>query len=88
MTRPDLSTDEGVRAYRNELRTVARPWRMGGFIAVLLGALMVSLGAWVEGWPLMAVNVGYGVLALGWALLLAAIFLRTRHHRRRMAENA
>ena len=88
MTRPDLSTDEGVRAYRNELRTVARPWRMGGFIAVLLGALMVSLGAWVEGWPLMAVKVGYGVLALGWALLLAAIFLRTRHHRRRMAENA
>ncbi len=87
MSRPDLSTDEGATAYRLELRTVARPWRLAGFVAVLVGALMVSLGAWVDGWPLLAVNVGYGVLALGWALLLAAIFIRTRHHRRRMAEN-
>ena len=38
--------------------------------------------------PDLAVSVGYGLLAIGWALLLAAIFLRTRHHRRRMAENA
>jgi hypothetical protein len=30
--------------------------------------------------------VGYAALALGWALMLAAIFLRTRHHRQRMRE--
>jgi hypothetical protein len=29
---------------------------------------------------------GYASLAVGWALMLAAIFLRTRFHRRRMAE--
>lgn len=88
MGRPDLSTPEGLTAYRQELRGVARPWRLGGFVAVLVGALLASLGAWVQGWPELAVSVGYGLLAIGWALLLAAIFLRTRHHRRRMAENA
>ena len=88
MTRPDLSTDAGLKAYRDELRSVARPWRLGGFALVLAGALLASRGAWVQGWPHVAVNVGYGLLAIGWALLLAAIFLRTRHHRRRMAENA
>ena len=29
---------------------------------------------------------GYAALALGWALMLAAIFLRTRYHRQRMRE--
>jgi hypothetical protein len=30
--------------------------------------------------------IGYAALAGGWALMLAAIFIRTRHHRRRMRE--
>ncbi len=29
---------------------------------------------------------GYAALAAGWALMLTAIFVRTRYHRRRMAE--
>jgi hypothetical protein len=29
---------------------------------------------------------GYAALAFGWALMLAAIFLRTRYHRQRMRE--
>jgi hypothetical protein len=29
---------------------------------------------------------GYAALAVGWALMLAAIFLRTRYHRQRMRE--
>jgi hypothetical protein len=29
---------------------------------------------------------GYAALTLGWALMLAAIFLRTRYHRSRMRE--
>jgi hypothetical protein len=31
--------------------------------------------------------VGYAALALGWALMLTAIFLRTRYHRQRMRED-
>ena len=33
-----------------------------------------------------AVTVAYGVLAVGWALVIGSIFMRTRHHKRRMAE--
>ena len=29
---------------------------------------------------------GYGALALGWVLFLTATFLRTRHHKRRIAQ--
>ena len=29
---------------------------------------------------------GYGALAIGWVLFLTATFLRTRHHKRRMAQ--
>ncbi len=30
--------------------------------------------------------IGYGALAFGWALMLGAIFMRTRYHRQRMRE--
>ena len=30
--------------------------------------------------------VAYGLLAAGWALVVTAIFMRTRHHKRRLAE--
>ena len=28
----------------------------------------------------------YGCLAVGWAMVLAAIFMRTQHHKRRLRE--
>ena len=31
-----------------------------------------------------AIVVGYGMLAFGWALVITAVFIRTRHHRQRM----
>jgi hypothetical protein len=73
VTRPDLSDDEAVARYRAELRVVGRNQRLAGFALVILGAVAV----WAA---------GYAALALGWALMLAAIFLRTRYHRRRMRE--
>ena len=85
MSRPDLSTDDGRAAYRKELRSVGRPLRAGG-LAMVVGAAMLilisrqgAIGAW-------AVNASYFMLAAGWVMVISAIYLRTRHHKRRLAE--
>ena len=87
MTGPDLSNDEAYRAYRTELRAVGRPPRLIGFGLVVLGA-----GAGWAGVKAGAAGpaiqwAGYAGLAIGWALMLSAIVLRTRYHRRRMREH-
>jgi len=87
MAAPDLNTDEGRIAYRKELRAVGRPLRAGGLAMVVAAALLVlfsrqgtfGVGEW-------GVTVSYGMLAVGWAMVIAAIWMRTRHHKRRMAE--
>jgi len=86
MTRPDFSTDEGVAAYRAELRAVARKPRLIGFALVVLGAIAVYASPQAGGAAQAVQWIGYAALAGGWALMLAAIFIRTRHHRRRMLE--
>ena len=86
MTRPNLSDDEAVARYRAELRAVGRNQRLAGFALVILGAVAVWGGA-VAGPAGPTIQwAGYASLAFGWALMLGAIFLRTRYHRRRMAE--
>ncbi|MGV3580573.1 hypothetical protein [Brevundimonas sp.] len=83
---PDLESEEGRAAYRAELRKVALPLRWSGLGLIVLAAL-VCAGA-SQGWmglPESAVVIGYGLLAVGWAMVIATVFLRTRHHRRRMA---
>ncbi|KQW83648.1 hypothetical protein [Brevundimonas sp. Root1279] len=86
MTRPDLSDEAAIAKYRAELRAVARAPRLAGFAFVILGAIAVwgsnVLGAAGQ----VVLWIGYAALAVGWALMLAAIFMRTRYHRRRMAE--
>lgn len=86
MTRPDLSDDGAVARYRAELRVVGRNQRLAGFALVILGAIAV----WAAGYAGAAAPTvqwaGYAALAFGWALMLAAIFLRTRYHRQRMRE--
>ena len=85
MASPDLNTDEGRAAYRKELRGVGRPLRAGGLAMVVGAALLIlisrqgTVGPW-------AVNVSYFMLAAGWAMVIAAIWMRTRHHKRRLAE--
>jgi hypothetical protein len=84
---PDLNTDEGRAAYRRELRRVAWPIRVGGLGLIVLGALVaVAVRLQWFGLTNEALTVVYGMLAIGWAMVLAAIFLRTRHHKRRLAE--
>ena len=82
---PDLSTEEGRAEYRRELRRVALPYRWGGLGAIVLAALIV-VGASRGALPESATLIGYGLLALGWALVIYAVYLRTRHHKRRLAE--
>lgn len=87
MSAPDLETEDGRAAYRAELRGMARPYRLGGFVLILLGAgyVMATRMGWA---PVQqtAMVVAYGAVAVGWALFITAIFLRTRHHKRRLAE--
>ena len=85
MPAPDLNTEAGRAAYRKELRGVGRPLRAGGLAMVVGAAVLILIsrqgtgGAW-------AGNVSYFMLAAGWAMVIAAIWMRTRHHKRRLAE--
>jgi len=82
----DARSDEKVTAYRAEIRAVGRNQRLAGFGLVLLGAILVWGATRAGGLTELVQMAGYAALAAGWALMLAAIFLRTRYHRRRMAE--
>jgi hypothetical protein len=87
MTLPDLNTDEGRAEYRKELRRVAWPIRWGGLALIVLGAFL-ALGA-RYGWVGMdngVMPLAYLSLAVGWAMVLAAIYMRTQHHKRRLQE--
>ena len=87
MSLPDLNTEEGRAAYRKELRRVAWPVRWGGLGLIVMGALFtLAVTRGMFGLPENAVVVGYGLVAVGWMLVIAAVFLRTRHHRRRLME--
>jgi len=86
MTRPDLSDDQAIARYRAELRLVGRNQRLAGFALVIAGAIAVYAAGSAGGAGPTIQWAGYAALAFGWALMLAAIFLRTRYHRRRMRE--
>jgi len=86
MTRPDLSDAANVAQYRAELRAVGRNQRLAGFGLVIAGAISVTAAASAGAAGPIVSWAGYAALTLGWALMLAAIFLRTRYHRSRMRE--
>ncbi len=80
MNRPDFDDPDQRRAYRRELKAVARPWRWLG-IALLLGGVGVVP---VRGRGFDPLSLA--LVAAGWAVIIAVIVARSRHHRRRMAE--
>lgn len=86
MTASDSQTEAQMAAYRAELRTVGRTPRLAGFGLVLLGAILVWAAARAGGLGPTVQMAGYVALGGGWALMLAAIYLRTRYHRRRLRE--
>ena len=83
MSLPVTSADDAeIAAYRAEWRAVGRKQRLAGFVFVVLGAL-ASYFAGNAGAAGPAVQwAGYAALAVGWGLMLFAMFLRTRFHRR------
>ncbi|CAN5115583.1 hypothetical protein BH09PSE1_BH09PSE1_28140 [soil metagenome] len=87
MTLPDLTTEDGRAEYRKELRKVALPLRWMGLALIVAGAawaILVRYGVFGLGNGTMI--FAYGALAIGWALVLAAIYTRTRYHKRRLAQ--
>ncbi|PZO04049.1 MAG: hypothetical protein DCF28_06435 [Alphaproteobacteria bacterium] len=82
----DPQADQALATYRAEIRAVGRQQRLAGFGLVLLGAVMVYASQKAGGAGEAVLWGGYAALAAGWALMLVAIFLRTRYHRRRMRE--
>ena len=87
MSLPDLSTDEGRAAYRAELMSVGRPYRLAGLGLVVLGAAYIiatRYGGLAENETFSV--IAFGLLAAGWASFLFGRHLRTRHHKRRLAE--
>lgn len=87
MARPDLESPEGRAAYRSELKRIGWKLRLGGFVLIVVAALLVALAQEGRfGLTQDAVKVAYAMLFAGWAMVITAIFQRTRHHKRRMAE--
>ena len=86
MSQSDPQTEAQVAAYRAELRTVGRTPRLAGFGLVLLGAILVWSASRAGDFGPTVQLAGYVALGGGWALMLAAIYLRTRYHRRRLRE--
>lgn len=87
MTAPNLDTPEGLKAYRDELKGVARWPRWAGLALILAGAALMLLQTYgVFGLAPGQLNVAaFAVLAVGWALVALALIQRNRYHRRRMA---
>lgn len=85
MSKPDLTTPEGRRAYGRELSTVARGWRWTGLAIVTLAAVGYVLTArWDLPWSSTLGTATIAGLVIGWGLVLVAIVIRSRYHGRRM----
>ena len=79
---PDLADPAGRAAYRRELRGLV-PWvRYGGMALALVGAGVAVIE---PSWP---GALALAIIALGFAMMVAAIAIRTRYHARRMRGEA
>jgi membrane protein YdbS with pleckstrin-like domain len=87
MSRPDLTTPEGVRAYRAELFRVARGWRWAGLAVVTLSAVgLVMVARYDLPWSSVPGRATLAGMVIGWGLVIIGVFARTRYHKRRMSE--
>lgn len=87
MNQPDLNTEQGRGAYRAELRRAGRPLRLGGLaLIVLAAAYVLAIRFDVLDLGEDTLVVAYGALTVGWCMIIAAIFVRNAHHKRRLAE--
>jgi hypothetical protein len=83
---PDLSTREGIAAYRRELFGVARPLRWSGLACVIVGAILILQTS--EGWRGIVQRTdglaGVVLIVIGWVLMIGGIIQRTRYHKKRL----
>jgi hypothetical protein len=87
MSLPDLDDEDGRAAYRKELRRVALPARLGGVGLIVLGGILALMARTsFLGIDNRVMPAAYACLGIGWMMYLAAVFIRTRHHKRRLAE--
>jgi len=68
-------------AYADTIRSLGRRERGIGFVACLLGALLLIWGRTVAGAPAWAVVAGLGTIAAGWLLFAYVLVRRTRYVR-------
>jgi Flp pilus assembly protein TadB len=68
-------------AYADTIRSLGRRERVFGFVACLVGALLLIWGRTVAGAPFWAVVVGLVGIAAGWLLFAYVIIRRTRYVR-------
>ena len=85
---PDLSTEEGRAAWRDELRAVAF-WPRTAGLGLIFGSGAVLLWTrYVSHTPNPTLtNAAFVTLALGWALFLVAFVMRNRYQRRRLSDH-
>jgi hypothetical protein len=85
--RPDLADPVQHAAYRAELRSLARGWRLAGFALILLGVagLFALRAQEIDSSALRAAS--WTMIAAGWLIFIAIIVHRTRYHKARMAED-
>lgn len=90
MSYPDHSDSRHRANYRRELRGIAVPQRIVGLSLTFL-ALVFFLWPQIFGtatlWGLPTRLIGWSMLAMGWVLLIWAILIRTRYHKRRMTKD-
>ena len=84
--RPDLADPAQRAAYRAELRSLARGWRLAGFVLILAGVagLFYRRAQGIGSAGLRATS--WTMIAAGWLIFIAVIVYRTRCHKARMAE--
>ncbi len=68
-------------AYADTIRGLHRRERGFGFVACLLGAILLVWGRVVEGAPFWAVVAGLAIIGAGWSLFAYVIIRRTRYVR-------
>ena len=68
-------------AYIDTLRGLYRRERLVGFGLILTGFLLILPSWWALTWSQLAINVGYGLIAIGWVIFIYVIWRRTAWRR-------
>jgi hypothetical protein len=74
-------SDDARRAYVTSVRAHARGYQNAGFVACLIGVVVMLSGHYVRGAPHWAIYAGLLIILLGWGLFGFAIASRTAYAR-------